>query len=124
MDGLDIASVFGRNKTLLHWLQNLRCRQEQLWLTDCAIWTVADAKLFELNSGMHEAIIECCQNSFFIDALKRLDRLRRLIDYRQMLDRKSARLRCQEHLELLDLVLEGKNLEASRFMARHLHDLS
>ncbi|WP_261324241.1 hypothetical protein [Rhizobium leguminosarum] len=67
MDGLDIASVFGRNKTLLHWLQNLRCREEQLWLTDCAIWTVADAKLFELNSGMHEAIIECCQNSFFID---------------------------------------------------------
>ena len=102
----------------------MRCREEQQWLIDGGIWTVADAKLFELNSGMHEAIIECCQNSFFIDALKRLDRLRRLIDYRQMLDRKSARLRCQEHLQLLDLVLEGKNLEASQFMARHLQDLS
>ncbi|WP_313904251.1 GntR family transcriptional regulator [Rhizobium leguminosarum] len=102
----------------------MRCREEQQWLIDGGIWTVADAKLFELNSGMHEAIIECCQNSFFIDALKRLDRLRRLIDYRQMLDRKSARLRCQEHLQLLDLVLEGKNQEASRFMARHLQDLS
>lgn len=73
---------------------------------------------------MHEAIIECCQNSFFIDALKRLDRLRRLIDYRQMLDRKSARKRCQEHLELLDLILAGKNAEAARFMAQHLQDLS
>ncbi|MNW03920.1 FCD domain protein [compost metagenome] len=72
---------------------------------------------------MHEAISECCQNSFFIDALNRLDRLRRLIDYRQMLDRNSARKRCLEHIELLDLILAGKNEEASRYMARHLEDL-
>lgn len=102
----------------------LRCREEQAWLVEGGIWTVSDSKLFELNSGMHEAIIECCQNSFFIDALKRLDRLRRLIDYRQMLDRASARERCNEHLELLDLVLAGKNLDASRYLARHLEDLS
>lgn len=100
-----------------------RCRKEQEWLINGGIWNVQDAKLFELNSGMHEAIIECCNNSFFIDALKRLDRLRRLIDYRQMLDRESARRRCEEHVELLDLVLAGKNREASEFMARHLQDL-
>lgn len=101
----------------------LRCREEQQWLVDGGIWTVSDAKLFELNSGMHEAIIECCQNSFFIDSLKRLDRLRRLIDYRQMLLRENARERCREHLHLLDLILDGKNKEASQFMARHLEDL-
>jgi len=101
----------------------LRCREEQEWLVNGGIWTVSDAKLFGLNSGMHEAIIECCQNSFFIDALNRLDRLRRLIDYRQMLDRNSARERCLEHIELLDLILAGKNEEASRYMARHLEDL-
>ena len=102
----------------------LRCREEQEWLVNGGIRTVSDAKLFELNSGMHEAIIECCQNSFFIDSLKRLDRLRRLIDYRQMLDRESARERSREHLHLLDLILAGKNREASRFMASHLEDLS
>ncbi len=102
----------------------LRCRDEQQWLVDGGIWTVSDAKLFELNSGMHEAIIECCQNSFFIDSLRRLDRLRRLIDYRQMLERKSARERSREHLHLLDLILAGRNQEASRFMAQHLEDLS
>lgn len=102
----------------------LRCREEQQWLVDGGIWNVSDAKLFELNSGMHEAIIECCQNSFFIESLRRLDRLRRLIDYRQMLDRQSARERSHEHLQLLDLILAGKNQEASRFMAQHLEDLS
>ncbi|WP_246752785.1 GntR family transcriptional regulator [Sinorhizobium sp. BG8] len=102
----------------------LRRREEQEWLVNGGIWTVSDAKLFELNSGMHEAIIECCRNSFFIDSLKRLDRLRRLIDYRQMLDRENARERSREHLQLLDLILAGKNAEASRFMAQHLQELS
>lgn len=101
-----------------------RCRREQEWLINGGIWDVQDAKLFELNSGMHEAIIECCNNSFFIDALKRLDRVRRLIDYRQMLARDSARSRCIEHVDLLDLVLDGRNQEASEFMVRHLTDLS
>lgn len=79
-----------------------------------------DARLFELNSGMHESVIECSHNIFFIDALKRVDRLRRLIDYRQMLDRDVARERCMEHIQLLHLVLAGRNQEASDFMRQHL----
>ena len=93
---------------------------EQRWLVEGGIWTVPDARLFELNSGMHESVIECSQNIFFIDALKRVDRLRRLIDYRQMLDRDVARERCMEHVELLKLVLIGRNQEASDFMHKHL----
>lgn len=33
-------------------------------------------------------------------------------------------MRCEEYLDLLDLILDGKNREASEFMARHLQDLS
>jgi DNA-binding GntR family transcriptional regulator len=94
--------------------------EQQKWLVDGGIWTIADARLFELNSGMHESIIECSRNIFFIDALKRVDRLRRLFDYGQMLDRDVARERCLEHVELLNLVLAGKNREASEFLHRHL----
>jgi DNA-binding GntR family transcriptional regulator len=101
-----------------------RCRDEQQWLADGGIWKVSDSRLFEMNSGMHEAIMECCGNAFFIDGLKRVDRLRRLIDYRQMLDRDDARNRCLEHIELIDLVLAERNQDASRFMQRHLSELS
>lgn len=94
--------------------------EEQLWLVDGGIWAVPDARLFELNSGMHESIIECSQNVFFIDALKRLDRLRRLFDYGQMLDRVVARERCVEHVALLRMILAGKNHDASAFMHQHL----
>jgi DNA-binding GntR family transcriptional regulator len=110
---------FTLNKSALE-----RCRDQQKWLVDGGIWQVSDAKLFELNSGVHEAIIECCQNSFFIDALKRIDRLRRLIEYRQTLDRDSAIGRCREHIDLLDLLLADKRVEASEFMRRHLSELS
>lgn len=101
-----------------------RCREQQQWLVDGGIYGVSDARLFELNSGLHEAIIECSRNSFFIDALKRIDRLRRLIDYRQMLDRDSARRRCMEHIELLDLLLADRRHAAAEFMKKHLDELS
>jgi DNA-binding GntR family transcriptional regulator len=72
---------------------------------------------------MHEALMECSRNAFFIESLRRVDRLRRLIDYRQMLDREVARDRCREHVEILDLVLSGRNEEASVSLRRHLSDL-
>ncbi len=96
---------------------------QQRWLVEGGIWNVPDTRLFELNSGMHESIIECSRNVFFIDALKRVDRLRRLFDYGQMLDRDVARERCREHVELLNLVLAGENETASTFMHQHLASL-
>lgn len=93
---------------------------EQRWLVEGGIWKVSDARLFELNSGMHESIIECSGNIFFVDSLKRIDRLRRLFDYGQMLSRDVARERCVEHIQILNLVLDGNNIAASDFMHRHL----
>lgn len=84
------------------------------------IRTVSDARLFELNSGVHEAILECSGNFFLIDALRRVDRLRRLFHYGQTLDRDTARARCVEHVELLRMVLAGRNTEASGFLRKHL----
>lgn len=101
-----------------------RCRRQQQWLVDGGISRISGAKLFDLNSGMHEVIIACCHNTFFIDALKRIDRVRRLVEYRQQLDKARAIERCREHIHLLDLLLEDKRQEASRFLARHLTELS
>lgn len=62
-------------------------RAQQQRLVDGDIWTIGNAELFDLNSGFHEAVMECSNNPFFIDALKRIDRLRRLIEYRRSLAR-------------------------------------
>ena len=100
------------------------CRQQQQQLVDGEIWSVSSPSLFDTNSKLHEAIIECSRNSFFIDGLKRVDRLRRLMEYKQSLDRRYAIVRCREHLELIDLLLGERRNDASEFMRRHLASVS
>lgn len=51
---------------------------------DGEIWTVSSATLFEVNSRLHQAIIVCSGNSFFVESLKRIDTLRRLMEYRHL----------------------------------------
>jgi DNA-binding GntR family transcriptional regulator len=100
------------------------CREQQQTLIRGKILRVSNATLFDLNSHLHETIIECSRNSFFIDALKRIDKLRRLIEYKQSLDRKYAVVRCREHVALIDLLLAGKLSKASKFMLHHLCTVS
>lgn len=84
------------------------------------VLTISAVQLFQINSAMHEAIIDCSGNAFFIDALRRVNRLRRLIEYRQTVDREQARVRCAEHVRMLDLILDGRREQAAELMHRHL----
>ena len=100
------------------------CRAQQQKLADGDIWKISNARLFDINSHLHETIIACSHNAFFIESLTRINKVRRLLEYRQSLDRKRALAQCQEHLKLIDLLLAGKNEQASRFLSRHLSTVS
>lgn len=100
------------------------CRSQQVRLIEGDIWSVSPATLFDFNSHLHETIIQCSHNQFFIEALQRIDRLRRLIEYRQALDRKYAIIRCREHVRLADLLLAGEHETASDLMRLHLRSVS
>lgn len=100
------------------------CRTQQQALIDGEIWSVSNPDLFDMNSQLHEAIIECSQNVFFIESLRRIDRIRRLIEYKRSLDRKYAIIRSREHVNLVDLLLEGKQQEAASYMTQHLSSVS
>lgn len=102
----------------------IACRAQQQELVDGRIWEVSNPTLFDLNRAVHESIISCSRNIFFIDSLKRVDRLRRLIEYKQSLDRQYAAVRCGEHVHLINLLLEGDRAEAAAFMRRHLTSVS
>lgn len=84
------------------------------------VLTISAVRLFEINSALHEAITGCSGNAFFIESLRRVNRLRRLIEYRQVIDRDLARLRCAEHVRILELILSGRAREAADEMHRHL----
>jgi DNA-binding GntR family transcriptional regulator len=97
-----------------------RQREVQQALVAGDILTISPVRLFEVNSALHEAICDCSGNAFFIESLHRVNRLRRLIEYRVVVDRDLARLRCAEHVEILDLILADKCEDAADLMHRHL----
>ncbi|HEY6493367.1 MAG TPA: GntR family transcriptional regulator [Trebonia sp.] len=97
-----------------------RRRDEQQELVDGAVASVSSARLFELNSRFHETIVACSDNDFFIESLARINRLRRLIEYRQALVPEQAVVRCREHVALADLLLSGRLGLASAFLRDHL----
>src|SRR4030095_11441486 len=93
-------------------------------LPDCGIerWTAAER--FRAGSEFHEAIVACSGNRFFIDALRNVNQLRRVIEYHSQTgsvqDRERMRRQCQEHLMLLDLLEAGERMEASHTLRQHL----
>jgi DNA-binding GntR family transcriptional regulator len=98
----------------------LRHLDQQRALVEGEIRRLSAVRLFEINSAMHEAIAECSGNAFFIESLKRVNRLRRLMEYGLAIDRDQSLVRCREHVRILELVLEGRTPEASTLMGEHL----
>lgn len=98
--------------------QELRRQQESMIAG--GIETCSRSELFEMGSRFHETLTGFSQNPFFIDAVRKVNRLRRLLDYRSMLSRARLPQQCHEHLHMLDLVEEGRNMEAADFLRRHL----
>lgn len=97
-----------------------RRRAEQQRLVEDGVGSVSPATLFDLNTRFHETIAECGNNEFLLQSLVRLNRLRRLIEYRQTLVPERAVIRCREHVELADLLLAGKLEQASDALRHHL----
>jgi len=97
-----------------------RCREAELRLLGGAIETDSADALHERGVRFHEAIIGASGNPFFLEAVRRINRVRRLLSYRSMVDRKRYRQQCEEHLQILELLESGNNEEASQALRRHL----
>lgn len=99
-----------------------KCRAEQQSLVDGAVEWASPAQLFDANARLHEVIAAFSGNVFICDALRRVNRLRRLMEYRKAVDRDASARRCKEHLTLIDLLLSGQREAAADFMRLHLRD--
>ncbi|MGW0712060.1 GntR family transcriptional regulator [Streptomyces sp. NPDC002643] len=98
-----------------------RHRQQQEALLRGDILLLPRAELFQVNASFHEMLVGCSGNQFLLDAVRRQNRLRRLIEYRHQLDRSRLADQAREHLSLLDLVESGDLKEASAFLSAHLN---
>jgi DNA-binding GntR family transcriptional regulator len=97
-----------------------QCRATELHLLDGGIATATADQLHLRGVRYHESLVEASGNSFFIDTIKRVNRVRRLLSYRSMQQRERYPEHCRQHLHILDLLERDRNEEASAFMREHL----
>lgn len=97
-----------------------RLRTTELRLLEGALETDFPDALHERGVRFHEGIVGACRNPFFLDALRRINRVRRLLSYRSMVVRDRYREQCQEHLDILGLLEAGRNTEAAEALRAHL----
>jgi len=99
-------------------LTEQRRLQEQMLNAD--LGGMFDQTLLANGSIFHEEIIKLSGNPFFHMALQRVNRMRRLMEYRAKVDHERLVEQCTEHLQILDLLEAGDIVDASYKMRQHL----
>ncbi|MEN0138672.1 MAG: GntR family transcriptional regulator [Rhodococcus sp. (in: high G+C Gram-positive bacteria)] len=95
-------------------------RKQQESMLHGNIVFLSRSELFRYGSEFHEMIVDCAHNAYLSDAVKRVNRVRRLIEYNHQADRSRLVTQAREHLHLLDLLEAGDNEQASQFLRDHL----
>jgi len=100
------------------WLAQMRSRHLAFLK---ARWTDGSSiAFFEMNAAFHEGIAQGSRNRYFVTAMQRQNRLRRLSNYDWKHGRERVEVNCREHLEMLDRIAAGDVELAALLMHRHL----
>jgi DNA-binding GntR family transcriptional regulator len=97
-----------------------RLRRTELELLGGGVETMAADALHDRGVRFHESIVGAGGNPFFLDALRRINRVRRLLSYRSMAIRDRYYEQSREHLDILGLLEQGRNAEAADALRAHL----
>lgn len=99
-------------------LSEMRTKQQAMLDGGTHAWSRSET--FGANSDFHEVIVSGASNPFLLEGLRRVNRSRRLLEYRihQFRDRLIAE--CRDHLHLLSLIESGEMPTAARFLHDHL----
>jgi DNA-binding GntR family transcriptional regulator len=97
-----------------------RARDTQSRLRDGGYEKWSRAEIFRANNEFHEMLVSCSRNEFFLDSIRRINRLRRLIEYHITIDRSRLPKQTEEHLHILDLLENDRRSEAAAFLYTHI----
>jgi DNA-binding GntR family transcriptional regulator len=96
------------------------CRREQEMLVAGGMRDIDPVQLFGFGSTFHEMLMRCSGNVFFVDAIERVNRLRRLLEYQAMVEPRQFVPQARQHLEILDAVEAGDRVGAANLLRVHL----
>ncbi|WP_283814759.1 FCD domain-containing protein [Bradyrhizobium aeschynomenes] len=95
-------------------------RKRQEFLHSAGFKTLGQVELFKSNSDFHEALALMSGNKFLAQTVARQNELRRLIEYRQTLDRDRVWRQPGEHLAIIDLLEKGSLEGAAKLLDKHI----
>lgn len=95
-------------------------RRQQELIAGSGWKTMTAIELFESNSQFHETLAKWSGNRFILQAVRRTDQLRRLVEYRQARSREPRQTQAKEHLEILSAIAAHDALRAATLMRAHL----
>jgi DNA-binding GntR family transcriptional regulator len=95
-------------------------QREQRHIVEGGWSLMTAAELFDANSRFHEVLGRWSGNRFIYESIRRINQLRRLVEYSQTTNRKPRKTQAQEHLEILDAILRTDQLSAAALMRNHL----
>lgn len=96
------------------------CKQKQLFIIDGNYLTMTPSELFENNAQFHEMLAEFSGNRFHYQNIKRINQLRRLVEYHQVVDRHPRKAQAEEHLQIIQYLEKGDRLKAADILRQHL----
>ncbi|MDO5625313.1 MAG: GntR family transcriptional regulator [Pseudomonadota bacterium] len=101
-------------------LELRQLRAEQQRIVDGGFQTMTPTELFESNSRFHETLAAWGHNRFVLQSVRRINQLRRLIEYRQAARRAARQVQASEHLAILDAIEKQDFALAASLMRQHL----
>ncbi len=96
-------------------------RSQQLAMLAGGIQHWSRSETFGANASFHEVIVGGASNPFLLGGLRRVNRLRRLHEYRTLLHHRDRLVHeCEDHLRLLDLIGAGDYAAAAAALEKHI----
>lgn len=95
-------------------------KREQQHIVGGGYKTMTPIELFEANSRFHETLAAWSGNRFILQSVKRVNQLRRLIEYRQASKRAPRQTQAEEHIAILDAVGKHDFVLAATLLRGHL----
>lgn len=99
-------------------LQQLR--REQRRIVGGGFRTMTPIELFEANCRFHETLAGWSGNRFILQSVRRVNQLRRLIEYRQASRREPRQAQSEEHLAILEAIAGLDYTKAAYLLRAHL----
>lgn len=94
--------------------------QEQRMIVEDGFKHMSPFELFETNCRFHEKLAEWSGNRFIVQAVKRINQLRRLVEYRQAAIREARQLQAKEHIQILNAIAIHDFVSAAALLRSHL----